>query len=151
MSATVDASLVGSVFTGTPPFEVTRRDVIAFADAVGATSPVHRDSAAARAAGFGDVVAPVTFAVVIAQEAESEYIADPTSGVDFSRVVHADESFTYTRPIVAGETLTTAVHVDSITSRGGLTLVTTRTEITATDGGPVASVVSTLAVRGADA
>mgnify|MGYP000870231356 CR=1 FL=1 len=72
MSATVDASRVGSVFTGTPPFEVSRRDVIAFADAVGATSPVHRDIAEARAAGLPDVLAPVTFAVVIAQEAEAE-------------------------------------------------------------------------------
>ncbi|PWD50503.1 hypothetical protein C8046_07405 [Serinibacter arcticus] len=151
MSATVDASRVGSVFTGTPPFEVTRRDVVAFADAVGASSPVHRDIAEARAAGFADLVAPVTFAVVIAQEAEAEYIADPASGVDFSRVVHADETFTHCRPLVAGESVTTAVHVDSITSRGGLTLVTTRTEITDASGDAVASVVSTLAVRGADA
>ena len=151
MSVTVDTSRVGSVFTGTPPFEVTRRDVVAFADAVGATSPVHRDLAAARAAGFSDLVAPVTFPVVIAQEAEAEYIADPASGVDFSRVVHADESFSYQRPIVAGESLSTAVHVDSITSRGGLTLVTARTEITTADGDGVATVISTLAVRGADA
>ncbi len=147
----VDLSRVGSVFTGTPAHEVTRRAVVAFADATGASSPIHRDPAAARAAGFPDVVAPVTFAVVIAQEAESEYIADPASGVDFSRVVHADEAFTHHRPIVAGESLTTAVHVDAITERRGLTLVTTRTEITDDAGSPVASVVSTLAVRGADA
>jgi acyl dehydratase len=151
VSATVDASRVGSVFTGTPPFEVSRRDVIAFADAVGATSPVHRDIAEARAAGFPDLLAPVTFPVVIAQEAEAEYIADPASGVDFSRVVHADESFSHRRAVVAGETLTTAVHVDAITARGGLTLVTTRTEITDEAGDGVATVVSTLAVRGADA
>lgn len=148
----VDLSRIGNVYTGTPAFEVSRRDIIAFADAVGATSPVHRDIAEARAAGLPDVLAPVTFAVVIAQEAESEYIADPASGVDFSRVVHADESFTSHRPIVAGQVLATAVHVDAITQRGGLMLVTTRTEITDTaDGASVASVVSTLAVRGEDA
>ena len=147
----VHLSRVGSVFTGTPAYEVTRRAVAAFADVTGASSPIHRDPAVARAAGFSDVVAPVTFAVAVAQEAESEYIADPASGIDFSRVVHADETFTHHRPIVAGESLSTAVHVDAITARGGLTLVTTRTEISDPAGEPVASVVSTLAVRGADA
>lgn len=144
----VDVARVGSVFTGTAPFQVTRRDIAAFADAVGATSPIHRDPTAARALGFADVVAPVTFAVVVAQEAEAEYIADPASGIDFSRVVHADETFTHHRPLVAGESVATAVHVDAITSRGPLTLVTTRTEITAESGDGVASVVSTLAIRG---
>lgn len=151
MVGAVDASRVGSVFTGTPTFEVTRRDVVAFADAVGATSSVHRDVDAARAAGYADLVAPVTFAVVVAQEAESEYIADPASGIDFSRVVHADESFAHRRPLVAGESVTTAVHVDAVTTRGPLTLVTTRTELTDAAGDGVATVVSTLAVRGADA
>lgn len=146
----VDVTSVGQVFTGTPPFEVSRRAVAAFADAVGATSALHRDPDAARAAGFADVVAPVTFAVVIAQEAEAEYISDPASGVDFSRVVHADENFTYARPLVAGETVHTAVHIAAITARGGLTLVTTRTEITDSAGVGLASVVSTLAVRGED-
>lgn len=147
----VDLSRVGSVFTGTPAYEVTRRAIAAFADATGATSPIHRDPAAARAAGFSDVVAPLTFAVTVAQEAEGEYISDPASGIDFSRVVHADESFTHHRPIVAGDLLTTRVHVDSLTERRGLTLVTTRTEIADDAGSPVAVVVSTLAVRGAEA
>ena len=147
----VDLSRIGNVYTGMPVFEVTRRDIAAFADAVGASSPVHRDSAAARAAGFADVVAPATFAVVIAQEAEAEYISDPASGVDFSRVVHAEESFTAAAPIVAGQLLATAVHVDSITQRGGLTLVTTRTVVAdSADASLVTSVVSTLAVRGED-
>ncbi|ACQ81427.1 MaoC domain protein dehydratase [Beutenbergia cavernae DSM 12333] len=145
----VDASLVGRVFTATPPFEVDRSAIRAFAGVVGATAPVHHDPTAARAAGFADVVAPVTFAVVIAQGAESEYVADPASGIDFSRVVHAEESFTHVRPIVAGDVLRTAVHVDSVTERGGLALVTTRTEITSGDDA-VATVVSTLAVRGAE-
>lgn len=146
----VDATWVGRVFTGTPDFDVTRREVSAFAQVVGATAPVHHDAEAARAAGFDDVVAPATFAVKIAQAAEAEYISDPAAGIDFSRVVHADESFTHRRPLVAGESVSTAVHVDSITSRGPLTLVTTRTEISS-GAEAVASVVSTLAIRGEDA
>ncbi|PFG18905.1 FAS1-like dehydratase domain-containing protein [Serinibacter salmoneus] len=145
----VDSSRIGSVFTGTPAFEVSRRHVQQFADVVGATSPVHRDLAAARAAGYPDLLAPVTFAVVIAQEAEAQYVADPASGIDFSRVVHAEESFAHHRPIVAGQALGAAVHVDDIVERRGLTMVTTRTEITDADGAAVATVGSTLAIRGA--
>src|SRR5699024_4174980 len=108
------------------------------------------DPRAAQAAGHADVLAPPTFAVVIAQLAEAEYIEDPAAGIDFSRVVHAEERFTYHRPIVAGDLLHTSVHVDSITTRGGISMVTTRTEITADGGARVCTVTSSLAVRGED-
>lgn len=144
----VDLSRVGAVLTGTPPYVVSRVKIAEFATAVGATSSLHHDVDAAVAAGYADVVAPPTFAVVIAQRAESEYVADPASGIDFSRVVHANESFAFDRPIVAGDVLHTAVHVDSLTERAGITMVTTRTEITDDDGAHVATVGSTLAVRG---
>jgi hypothetical protein len=40
------------------------------------------------------------------------------------------------------------LHVDAITERAGLALVTTRCEIADAAGDPVSTVVSTLAVRG---
>lgn len=144
----VDLSRVGAVLTGTSPYVVSRVKIAEFATAVGATAPVHHDVDAATEAGYPDVVAPPTFAVVIAQRAESEYVADPASGIDFSRVVHANESFAFDRPIVAGDVLHAAVHVDALTQRAGITMVTTRTEITDDDGAHVATVGSTLAVRG---
>ena len=144
----VDLARVGAVFTGTPPYVVSRAKIAEFADAVGAASPLHHVPEAAVEAGYRDVVAPPTFAVVIAQRAESEYIADPASGIDFSRVVHANESFTHTRPLVAGDVAHTEVHVEDLTERAGITMVTTRTEIMDDGGAQVASIVSTLAVRG---
>ena len=36
--------------------------------------------AAATEAGFSDVVAPPTFAVVIAQRCEAQYVSDPDAG-----------------------------------------------------------------------
>lgn len=144
----VDTSRVGAVFTGTAPYVVSRAKIAEFAQAVGAESALHHDPHAATEAGYRDVVAPPTFAVLIAQRAESEYIADPASGIDFSRVVHANESFSYVRPLVAGDVAHTAVHVDSLTERAGITMVTTRTEISDDTGAPLVTVVSTLAVRG---
>ena len=144
----VDSSRVGAVFTGTSPYPVSRAKIVEFADAVGADSALHRDPDAAIAAGYPDVVAPPTFAVVIAQRAEAEYIADPASGIDFSRVVHANQAFAHERPLVAGDVVATTVHVDDLTQRAGITMVTTRTEITDDGGALVATVTSTLAVRG---
>lgn len=143
----VDTSYAGRVYPAGPVYEVGREKLAEFAEAVGADHPAYTDPAAAQALGHPDVVAPPTFAVVIAQRAEAQYVRDPAAGVDFSRVVHADERFTHHRPIHAGDRLVTTLHVDSITERAGLAMVTTRAEIAAEDGEAVATVVSTLAVR----
>ena len=147
----VDAGYVGRVYPPTPAYEVARTALAAFAEATGATHPAYSDPQAARALGHADVVAPPTYAVVIAPRAEQQLVADPAAGIDFSRVVHADERFTHHRPIVAGDRLVTTLHVEQITERAGITLVTTRCEIADEAGAPVSTVRSTLAVRGEDA
>lgn len=147
----VDPGFVGRLYPPTAPFVVGREHLRDFARAVGAVHPAFHDVAAARDLGHRDVVACPTFAVVIAQRAEAQYVDDPAAGVDFTRVVHAEERFTHHRPIVAGDELVTVLHVDQVTERAGLALVTTRCEIADAAGEPVATVVSTLAVRGADA
>ncbi|MCL3860066.1 MaoC family dehydratase N-terminal domain-containing protein [Actinotalea sp. K2] len=147
----INLANAGRTYPPTAPYSVGREAVRAFALAVGARHPAHHDVTAAHALGHRDVVATPTFAVVVAQRAEAQLIEDPEAGIDFSRVVHAEERFTYTRPILAGDELVTVLHVDSIVERAGLAMVTTRCEISDEDGEPVASVVSTLAVRGEEA
>ncbi|MEV7973568.1 MaoC family dehydratase N-terminal domain-containing protein [Cellulomonas sp. NPDC089187] len=146
----VNSEFAGRVYPPNEPYEVGRVKLREFAEAVGAEHPAHVDPAAAQALGHPDVIAPPTFAVVVAQRAEAQLIQDPAAGIDFSRVVHADERFVHHRPIHAGDRLVTVLHVDAITERAGLSMVTTRCEIAAEDGQPVASVTSTLAIRGED-
>jgi acyl dehydratase len=147
-----DTGFAGREYPVTAPYLVGREKLREFAAAVGAEHPAHFDLEAARGLGYPDLVAPATFAVVIAQKTESQYIEDPAARIDFSRVVHADERFTHHRPIVAGDELVTVLRVDNVVHRAGIAMVTTRCEISAltTDGGsePVSTVVSTLAVRG---
>jgi acyl dehydratase len=143
----VNPDAVGRTYGPHEPYEVTRVKIREFADAVDARSFAHVSPDAARAEGYDDVVAPTTFAVVIAQRAEFHVVQDPEVGVDFSKVVHADERFTHHRPIVAGDVISTTVHVDAITQRGGISMVTTRAELADADGNPVSTVLSTLAVR----
>lgn len=152
---TPSAAYAGREYPVTAPYAVGREKLREFAAAVGATHPVHHDLVAARGAGYPDLVAPVTFAVVVAQAAEAQYVQDPGAGIDFSRVVHADERFVHHRPIVAGDELVTVLHVDAVRERAGITMVTTRCEIfaQADDGArePVSTVTSSLVVRGEDA
>jgi|SRR5690625_1778164 len=147
----VDASFAGREYPPTPVFQVGREHVREFADAVQAKHATHFSIEAAQAAGYTDLVAPPTFAVIIAQQAEKQFIADPAAGIDFSRVVHADERFVHHRPLVAGDEVTTVLHVDSIVERAAIAMVTTRCEISDASGRPVSTVTSTLAIRGEEA
>ncbi|MFC8597908.1 MULTISPECIES: FAS1-like dehydratase domain-containing protein [unclassified Isoptericola] len=148
----------GREYAATAPYSVGREKLREFASAVGALDPAHHDLVAARGLGYPDLVAPPTFAVVVAQRAEGQYVQDPEAGIDFSRVVHADEKFVHHRPIVAGDELVTVLHVDSVTERAGIAMVTTRCEIFAISGDgsedatrePVATVSSSLVIRGED-
>jgi acyl dehydratase len=144
----VDAGYAGRVYPPTVAYEVGRTALAAFAEATGATSPVYTEPAAAQALGYPDVIAPPTYAVVVAQRAEAQLVSDPGAGIDFSRVVHAEERFSHRRPIHAGDRLVTVLTVESVLERAGLTFVTTRCDITDEAGAPVCSVWSNLAVRG---
>ncbi len=143
----VDEAFAGTVYPPSSAYEVGREKIAEFAAAVGSDDPVHRHPQAARALGHPDVIAPPTFAVVVAQRCEAQYVADPASGIDFSRVVHGEERFTHHRPIVAGDRLVATLHVDSVRVMGGHGMVTTRVEIADEAGEPVSTVTSMLVVR----
>ncbi|MEW1979361.1 MaoC family dehydratase N-terminal domain-containing protein [Citricoccus sp. NPDC079358] len=147
----VNPDLQGRTYPPTEPYVVGREKIREFAAAVQATHPAHTDLAAARGLGYADLVAPPTFLVTLAQRAEAAVVADPDAGIDFSRVVHADERFTHRRPAVAGDELIGATTVESVKTLGGHTMVTTATEITTTGGEAVSTVRSTLLVRGEEA
>ena len=144
----INTDLVGRIYPAGEPYQVGREKIREFATATKATSPAHYDVAAARALGYSDVVAPPTFAIIIAQRADAQLIADPDSGIDFSRVVHADQRFTHHRPIVAGDELVTELHVDQVRTMGAGAMITSRAEICTVDGVKVATTVSSLLVRG---
>jgi acyl dehydratase len=146
----VNPELQGRVLPPTAPYLVGREKVREFARAVFATNPINLDPDAARAAGYDDVVAPPTFAVVVQEQALAQLLADPESGIDFSRVVHGDQRFTSTRPIVAGDRLTATLTVSSVKTLGAHSIVTAESAITDASGDHVVTAVSTLVVRGDD-
>jgi acyl dehydratase len=144
----LDPSYAGRSFPPTPPYVVGREKVREFATAIGATDAAYHDPAAARALGHRDVVAPPTFPVVATWAVNRQLIDDPGLGLDFSRVVHGDQRFTYTRPVEAGDELVCVNTIEDISSRGGHDFLTTRTEVSTAGGEPVVTVHARLVVRG---
>ena len=144
----LDQSFVGRKYPPTPPYEVGREKIREFADAIGDQSPVYRDPEAARALGYPDVIAPPTFPIVLSMRAGTQVVFDPELGLDYSRVVHGEQRFVYTRPVRAGDRLTVTVSVESIRSAAGNDLLTTRGEVATVDGEPVLTAYSTLVARG---
>ncbi|WP_092964138.1 MaoC family dehydratase N-terminal domain-containing protein [Agromyces sp. CF514] len=144
----VNPELQGRVFPPAEPYLVGREKVREFARAVFATHPINLDPAAAQAAGYADVVAPPTFAVVVQEHTLAQLLAEPDAGIDFTRVVHGDQRFTSTRPIVAGDLLTATLTVSSVKTLGPHSMVTAETNVTDAAGEHVVTAISTLVVRG---
>ena len=144
----VNPELQGRSYPATAPYLVGREKVREFARAVLATSPLNHDPEAARAAGYADVVAPPTFATVVQDATLEQLLADEDAGVDFSRVVHGDQRFTFSRPIVAGDELVATMTVTSVKTLGGHAMVTAESRIADATGAHVVTASSTLVVRG---
>ena len=146
----VNDSIVGKAYPPLAPYLVGREKIREFASAVMSRDPLHSDVDAARGAGYPDLVAPPTFPVVLQEKALQILLRDPDAGIDYSRIVHGDQRFDYTRPIVAGDELTTTVEVTKVQSLGGHTMVTSESRIADSSGHHVVTATSTLVVRGDD-
>jgi acyl dehydratase len=108
-------------------YAVGREKVREYASAVGETDPRYHDPEAARAAGFADVVAPPMFAAVYCAPAIGPAIVDPDVGIDFARMVHGAQEFTWHEPVVAGDEITTEASLEETSERGGLKFYVFRT------------------------
>ena len=148
MTTTPDPAFAGRTYPAGPVHTVSAAKVAEFARATGSSSSLHTEADAAREAGHADVVAPPTFLVSLAQATEARYIEDPAAGIDFTRVVHGQESFSLRRPVVAGDHLVPTLTVESVRAAGGHTMITTRVDMTDEAGAEVASVTSMIVVRG---
>ncbi|MFI5272166.1 MAG: MaoC family dehydratase N-terminal domain-containing protein [Ktedonobacterales bacterium] len=92
-----------------------------FADAVGDANPLFHDAAAARAAGFAQVPAMPTF-VTRFRVPFAEAGLDP----EHSQVLHGEQEYAYTRPLLAGDTLAVRHRIASVrqSGRGGMAIMT---------------------------
>ena len=144
----LNKEFVGRVFGPGEPYEVSRVKITEFADAIGEPSELCRDRAAAQRAGYPDVIAPPTLAIVIAMASTASMHSEPGLGLDYSMVVHGEESFSHSRPLHAGDVVVATTTVESIRAVGAMSMLVTSTDLSTTDGEHVCTAKSTLAERG---
>lgn len=130
------------------PYEVGREAIRAFAVAVGDDDPVHHDPVAAREAGHPDLVAPPTYIVALTMRSEAQAASDAFGGdVDMADILHRDQTFTYARPVRAGDHLvvTSGVRTQELDGRHVLNF---ETDVRTTDGEHVCTANSVMVYSG---
>ncbi len=131
----VDPTLVGRSFPPTGPHVVEDGRV--------------REFAAATGTPYDGGAAPATYPIVLAFEAMNAFLE--AEQVELFRIVHGEQRFAYTRPIVAGDVLTATLTVASLRQIGGNDIIGTTSEITDDSGALVCTTGATLVHRGPEA
>ena len=143
----MNRDMVGHAYAPSDPWPVTRESIAAFASAIGDDNPAYFDDDVARSFGHDGIVAPPTFPITVTMAAMDKSFHDPNLNMDFTRVVHSDQRFEYTRPIRVGDALVVTTIVEDIKALGANDMATFRTEVTS-HGEPVVIGWSKLVVRG---
>ena len=96
------------------PFAVTAAIVATYARSVGEDNPIYTEAAAARAAGYADLVAPPTMCALF------ERGELPDIKLQFGRrQFHGGQRVEPRAPIVAGDTLTASSHLKDVYTKTG--------------------------------
>jgi acyl dehydratase len=147
----LDQSFVGRSYPPTEPYEVGREKIREFAEAIGDDNPAYTDPEAAKQLGYPDVIAPPTFVFAVSYGAvQRQVLTDEQLGLDYSRVVHGDQKFAYSRPVRAGDRLSVTTTIESIRSMAGNEILDIRGEVRDASGEHVVTALTKLVVRSKD-
>ncbi len=125
---------VGRTYPPAPPYRVSTAKIREFSEALGDDNPAYLGSGA---------VAPPTFAAVIAANAWGALFDDPELGLALHRTMHADQTFTFTRPLRDGDDVTASLTIERVRNRGTLDMVTVAVDLTV-DNATICTARSTL-------
>ena len=117
------------------PYQVSAAKITEFATALGDDNPRYRGDSP---------IAPPTFAAVITARALDQLFGDPELELSFDRVVHADQRYTFLRPLRAGDVVIATLVIDKVRIRQGSELVSATVDISDRDAEPVCTAQATL-------
>jgi len=144
----IDRKYIGHTM---PAFEVDveKGRLRFFAKATGQTDPVYSDVAAARDAGHPNLPVPPTFLFCLEMESPDPAAIRNLLGLDYRRLLHGEQGFTYHRPAYAGDTLRFEQRIDDIYDKknGALEFVVRSTRVTNQRGEHVADLRSVTVMR----
>jgi acyl dehydratase len=90
-----------------------------FAKATGQTDPVYTDTAAARDAGHRDLPVPPTFLFCLEMEGPNPAAIRELLGLDYRRLLHGEQQFSYHAMAHAGDVLSFEQRIDDIYDKKG--------------------------------
>ncbi|MGW4369694.1 fused (3R)-hydroxyacyl-ACP dehydratase subunits HadA/HadB [Nocardia takedensis] len=117
------AAYAGRQFAMRDHYEVGREKVREFARAVRNKHGAHHFEPDARKLGYEGVLAPPTFSSVIGMSCTRALLDSVLTEYDLSQVLQTDQVFEQHRPIVAGDSLTTAIRIESVRHFGDTDIV----------------------------
>ena len=129
-------------------YEVGKEKIAEYARAVGEENPVYYDRAAAKEAGFRDVVAPPMFAVIYSWGAVAHPAVDPEVDLNFAMLVHGGQEFEWGEPVCSGDLISTEASVKDVSEKGGMGFYVFETVSLNQEGAEVARGTWTNIVRG---
>jgi hypothetical protein len=94
---------------------------------------------------------PPTFPIIKALQDIEQVVRDPELGLDWSRVVHGDQRFVYSRPLRVGMEISCTTVIEAIKSIAGNEILTLRSEFHDRTGELVLTAWATLVARGPEA
>lgn len=133
---------VGHYYRAENTYQVGREKVREFARAVQNYHPAHWDVDAARALGYPDLVAPLTFTAGPAMAANRKLLEEVVVG--YENYVQTEEAFEQHRPIVVGDELQTDVELSSVRRVAGRDMITITNTFVDTAGETVQTMHTTV-------
>jgi acyl dehydratase len=107
-------------------FVVGREQVRAFASSIQCEHAAYFDEDAAGELGYDNIIAPLTFASVLAKLVQTDFFRNVDVGMETMQIVQVDQKFVFHKPIFAGDKLWATMEVHSVDERFGADIVVTR-------------------------
>ena len=101
----IASEIIGTRYRYHDYYLVGREKIREYAKAVQSDDPIHFSAEAARAAGYPDVVAPLTFIAIAGRQVQLEIFKQFDVGINLARVIHRDQKIRFHRPVFAGDKL----------------------------------------------
>lgn len=115
----------GRSYPATAPYEVSAAKIAEFARALDDDNPAYFTAAP---------IAPPTFVAVLSATAWEGMFTDEELGLALRRIVHGDQSFSYTRPLRAGDRVQAVLTIDKVRTRGTADIISSSVLIETVDG-----------------
>lgn len=120
----ITAEHAGRRYPPTRAYEVSAAKIAEFAAALGDASPAYRGT---------DPVAPPTFAAVVVAPAWQQLFDDPELGLALRRIMHADQRFSWSRPLRPGDQVRATLVIDQVRVRAGTEMISSTAQLAVGD------------------